>query len=163
MYRPRLLLCPRNVERTQGQMDSRGRGQTYSLPFLLIYVSGRSCFLDSVFPFLASFLRRHSRVSVLCNPVAQPVILTESELCWWLLSCLKCTVNIWREIQTQIFSIYVLHSICFISYISTHIMKSKQPNISNYFGTSQILLLNKQQTSHFTKSLSNDCLKLKFT
>ena len=48
-------------------------------------------------------------------------------------------------------------------YLSTHIMKSKQPNISNYFGTSQILLLNKQQTSHFTKSLSNDCLKLKFT
>ena len=46
---------------------------------------------------------------------------------------------------------------------TTHIMKSKQPNISNYFGTSQILLLNKQQTSHFTKSLSNDCLKLKFT
>ena len=114
VYRPRLLLCPRNVERTQGQMDSRGRGQTYSLPFLLIYVSGRSCFLDSVFPFLASFLRRHSRVSVLCNPAAQPVILTESELCWWLLSCLKCTVNIWREIQTQIFSIYVLHSICIL-------------------------------------------------
>ena len=37
----------------------------------------------------------------------------------------------------------------------THIMKNKQPKISNYFETSQILVLIKQPDQSFYQSLSN--------
>ena len=39
--------------------------------------------------------------------------------------------------------------------LGTHIMKNKQPKISNYFETSQILVLIKQPDQSFYQSLSN--------